>query len=152
MLYSCIAPRCRVEPFLDQGGACGAASPASAPGSALAARPAHAGPSRRAADQFCSYGKRPTLCAATASGSRLSSSRRAGSLAGDRDSLVAPSTLARLELSSTSSHDERPRHGIDNHHHEQRLHRAARERTTPGPGVGTVSATAHASVLITGTA
>jgi hypothetical protein len=29
------AARCRIEPFLDQGGACGAAGPASAPRSAL---------------------------------------------------------------------------------------------------------------------
>src|SRR5208282_621591 len=37
--------RCRVGPFLDQGGACGAAGPASAPGSGLGRpRPAHAGP------------------------------------------------------------------------------------------------------------
>ena len=45
-LYSaCIAPRCRVEPFLDQSGARGAAGPASAAGSALGGPPA----ARRAA-------------------------------------------------------------------------------------------------------
>ena len=31
--------RCRIEPYLDQGGACGAAGPASAPGSALGGPP-----------------------------------------------------------------------------------------------------------------
>jgi hypothetical protein len=36
-------PRCRIKPYLDQGGACGAAGPAPAPGSAVA-RPARRTP------------------------------------------------------------------------------------------------------------
>jgi len=50
--------RCRIEPFLDQGGACGTAGPASAPGSALReAPPAHAGPHHLArGDHGSSYG------------------------------------------------------------------------------------------------
>src|SRR5262249_10368931 len=51
------ALRCRIGPYFDQGGACGAAGPASAPGLSLEeARPAHAGPHLAGhADQARSY-------------------------------------------------------------------------------------------------
>jgi len=46
----CLSLRCRIEPYWNQGGAArGAAGPASAAGSALAARPPHAGPRARLA-------------------------------------------------------------------------------------------------------
>ena len=49
MVRPCCPVYCRIEPYWDQGGACGAAGPASAAGSALAARPPHAGPRARLA-------------------------------------------------------------------------------------------------------
>jgi hypothetical protein len=55
--------RCRNKPYLDQGGACGAAGPASAPGSAFPeARPAHAGPYSRRANRSRRRTRRTGRC------------------------------------------------------------------------------------------
>ena len=69
--------RCRIEPYLDQGGACGAAGPASAPGSAFPeARPAHAGPQLAChADHHGAYGTQTGTAHSHLPRYRLSSSR-----------------------------------------------------------------------------